>query len=158
MHNASNKNARKCRLFCFLFDFFTPQTSTFLSPLHPALTSVLVLFVRPLLPFGTQYPAQSVHLPPSTPSNAANKHITSVSLLPRSSSPRACIRLIQTFCMLVYSLHLHSNNNRVNRNMFIDRPICGGTLASWPSRLASYKWEAMNLKPRQGRLSNKTLH
>jgi len=50
---------------------FAPQTSTFLSPLHSALTSVLVLFVRLLLSFGTQYPSQSVHLPPSTPSNAA---------------------------------------------------------------------------------------
>jgi len=50
---------------------FAPLTSTFLPPLYPALTSVLVLFVRPLQSFGTQYPSQSVHLPPSTTSNAA---------------------------------------------------------------------------------------
>jgi len=48
-----------------------PQTSTFLSPLHPTLTWVLVLYARPLLSFGTHHPSQSVHLPPSTPSNAA---------------------------------------------------------------------------------------
>jgi len=38
---------------------FAPRTSTFLSPLHPPLTLVLVLFVRPLLSFGTQYPSQA---------------------------------------------------------------------------------------------------
>jgi len=42
------------------------STSTFLSPLHPPLTSVLV-FVLPLLSCGTQYPSQSVHFPPSNP-------------------------------------------------------------------------------------------
>jgi len=50
---------------------FAPQTSNFLSLLHPALTSALVLFIRPLLPLGTHYPSKSVHLLPSTPSNAA---------------------------------------------------------------------------------------
>jgi len=76
---------------------FAPLTSTFLSPLHQPLTSVLVLFVRPLLSFGTQYHSQSVHLPPSTPSNAA---FTSASILPRSSSPRASDSFM-TFCTLI---------------------------------------------------------
>jgi len=51
--------------------FLRSSDQQFLVPTPPTLTTVLVYFARPLLSSGTHSPSQSVHMLPSTPSNAS---------------------------------------------------------------------------------------